>query len=76
MATPEADLGVVATPVEVDQPTADPLNDTLILDDTGQGSDLPVLDSADDTPSSGDLPALGQEAPEPIEPEAEPDDGN
>lgn len=76
VATPEADLGVVATPVEVDQPSADMVTDTPILDDTGQGSDLPVLDTADDAPSSGDLPTLDQEAPEPIEPEPEPDDGS
>jgi len=76
VATPEADLGVVATPVEVDQPSADLVPDTPILDDTGQGSDLPVLDTADDAPSSGDLPTLDQEAPEPIEPEPEPDDGS
>jgi preprotein translocase subunit SecG len=76
VATPEADLGVVATPVEVNQPSADLVIDTPILDDTGQGSDLPVLDTADDAPSSGDLPTLDQEAPEPIEPEPEPDDGS
>ena len=76
VATPEADLGVVATPVEVDQPSADLVPDTPILDDTGQGSDLPVLDTADDAPSSGDLPTLDQEAPEPIEPVPEPDDGS
>ena len=76
VATPEADLGVVATPVEVDQPSADLVPDTPILDDTGQGSDLPVLDTADDAPSSGDLPTLDQEAPEPIESEPEPDDGS
>jgi preprotein translocase subunit SecG len=71
---PEADLGVVASPTAVDQPVEEFTIDTPVLDDTGQGSDLPVLDTADDAQPSGDLPVLDQEAPEPVEPESEPDD--
>ena len=72
---PETDLGVVASPAAVDQPVEQLSIDAPALDDTGQGSDLPVLDTADDAQSSGDLPVLDEEAPEPVESEPEPDDG-
>jgi preprotein translocase subunit SecG len=75
VATPETDLGVVTAPAAVDQPAAESNPGTAALDDTDQGSDLPVLDTADDAQSSGDLPVLDEEAPEPVEPEPEPDDG-
>jgi preprotein translocase subunit SecG len=75
VATPESDLGVVTAPAAVDQAVEESSTDTPVLDDTGQGSDLPVLDTADDAQSSGDLPVLEEEAPEPVEPEPEPDDG-
>lgn len=76
VATPEADLGVVSTPAAIDQPVEELSTDTPVLDDTGQGSDLPVLDTADDARTSGDLPVLEEEAPELSEPEPEPDDGS
>jgi preprotein translocase subunit SecG len=72
---PETDLGVVASPAAVDQPVEELSIDTPVLDDTGQGSDLPVLDTADDAQPSGDLPVLDAETPEFVEPEPEPDDG-
>ena len=75
VATPETDLGVVAPSAAVDQAAEDLGVDTPVLDDTGQGSDLPVLDTADDAQSSGDLPVLDEETPETVEPETEPDDG-
>ncbi len=71
VATPETDLGVVSTPTAVDQPVVEINADTPVLDDTGQGSDLPVLDTADDAQSSGDLPVLEEEAPGLAEPDPE-----
>lgn len=70
---PESDLGVVSAPPVTDQAVSEINLDTPILDDTGQGSDLPVLDTADDAQSSGDLPVLQEEAPELSEPD--PDTG-
>ena len=72
---PETDLGVVASPTAVDQPAEEFILDTPVLDDTGQGSDLPVLDTADDAETSGDLPVLEQETPELDESDPDPDDG-
>jgi preprotein translocase subunit SecG len=70
---PESDLGVVSAPPVTDQAVSEINLDTPVLDDTGQGSDLPVLDTADDAQSSGDLPVLQEEAPELSEPD--PDTG-
>jgi preprotein translocase subunit SecG len=69
IAAPETDLGVVAAPTVVDQPEQEIRLETPILDDTGQGSDLPVLDTAEDAQPSGDLPVLEDEAPELDEPD-------
>ena len=71
VATPESDLGVVTAPAAVDQAVEESSTDTLVLDDTGQGSDLPVLDTAEDAQSSGDLPVLEEDAPGPAEPDQE-----
>jgi preprotein translocase subunit SecG len=66
---PETDLGVVATPAAIDQPAEEFVPETPVFDDTGQGSDLPVLDTAEDAQSSGDLPVFEEEAAEPVEPD-------
>jgi preprotein translocase subunit SecG len=66
---PETDLGVVAAPAVIDQPAEDFAPGTPVLDDTGQGSDLPVLDTAEDAQPSGDLPVFEEDAAEPVEPD-------
>jgi len=75
VAQPQADLGVVSAPVAVDQPAAEISTDTPALNDSGQGSDLPVLDTAQDAQSSGDLPVVKEETPEPVEPGKDSGDG-
>jgi len=72
---PQTDLGVVAAPTAVDQPAEELDPGTPVLDDTGQGSDLPVLDTAEDAQPSADLPVFEEEAAEPVEPDQEPGGG-
>ena len=59
--TPETDLGVVGTAQTAEQPVEDVSVDLPVLLDTGQGSDLPELDTAIEFQSPGDLPQLEDE---------------
>ena len=69
--TPEEDLGVIGQS-QSEAPAQQDITDGLpALDDSGQDSDLPVLDTANDVPPQGDIPQLDGE-PETV---ADPDEG-
>ncbi len=65
VAEPEADLGVVGSPQaaqeQVESIEPDENSGTPALNDADQVSDLPLLDTAEDAPDSGDLPQLDPE---------------
>ena len=66
--TPDEDLGVIGSS-QNEQPAIEQNTDALPgLDDAGQDSDLPVLDTSGDVPPQGDVPQLDEGAdsiPEP-----------
>ncbi len=59
--TPETDLGVVGAAQTTQQPADDVSVDVPLMLDTGQDSDLPELDTANEFQSPGDLPQLEEE---------------
>jgi preprotein translocase subunit SecG len=61
VATPDTEVGVVGSP-QVEEPAAG--DDSAVLpelDDVGQDSDLPEMDTANQAQSQGDLPLLEEE---------------
>ena len=62
VATPETDFGVVS-PTQAEESSAPEDSSALPeFDDAGQGSDLPVMDTANEVQSSGDLPQLDDQS--------------
>ena len=58
VATPEADLGVIGSS-QNEQPAVEVNTEALpSVDDAGQDSDLPVLDTSEVVPPQGDIPQM------------------
>ncbi len=68
--TPQTDLGVVGTTQTTEQPADDVSVDLPELLDSGQDSDLPEPDTANEVQAPGDLPQLEEDAETLSAPEA------
>ena len=68
VATPETDLGVVGS-LQAEEPAAEDSSQALpSFDDSGQDSDLPVLDTPNDVLPQGDLPQLEEDSQVVVDP--------